>query len=48
MLPTEMTSPAEEAKFGTRLMWFTVVWILATVLAGVLLVLLAPVLIGVY
>ncbi len=48
MLPTETASPEAEAYFGVRLMWFSVVWIVATVLVGVLLVLLAPWLLGIY
>lgn len=48
MLPSEMTSPADEARFGAKLTYLTIVWIVATVLVGILMVLIAPWLIGVY
>lgn len=48
MLPTETSSPADEASFGSRVMWLAILWIVGTVLVGVLLVLLAPMLVGVY
>lgn len=48
MLPSETSTPAGEVAFGNRLMWISIVWIVGTVLVGILLVLLAPMLIGVY
>lgn len=48
MLPSETSSPAAEAAFGNRLMWISIVWIVGTVLVGILLVFLAPMLTGVY
>ena len=48
MLPQETASPNAEALFGNKLALLSIVWIVATVLVGVLLVLLAPYLIGLY
>ncbi len=48
MLPTETATSEAETYFGVRLMWFSVLWIVATVLVGVLLVFIAPWLVGIY
>lgn len=48
MLPSETSSPSAEAAFGNRLAWISIVWIVGTVLVGILLVLIAPMLIGIY
>lgn len=48
MLPTETSSPESEAEFGERLAYISIVWIIATVLVGVLLVVMSPFLVGIY
>lgn len=48
MLPTETATSEAEISFGVRLMWFSVIWIVATVLVGVLMVFLSPWLMGIY
>lgn len=48
MLPQETASPEAEENFGMKLTYFAIVWIVLTVLVGVGMVLLAPVLIGLY
>ena len=46
MLPQDTVSPAGEAEFGRKLIIFTVLWIVATVIVGILLVLAAPWMVG--
>lgn len=48
MLPTDVSSSEGEAAYGTRVMIISILWIVVTVLVGVLLVILAPALTGVY
>lgn len=42
VLPKETASPTAEAEFGRKLAIITVIWIVATVLVGILLVLASP------
>lgn len=42
VLPKETVSASAEAEFGRKLMIFTIIWIIVTVLVGVLLVLASP------
>ena len=46
MLPRETATPQGEATFGRKLAYFSVVWIVATVLIGILLVAVSPLLSG--
>ena len=46
MLPQDTVSPAGEAEFGRKLAIFSVLWIIATILVGIFLVLIAPWMIG--
>lgn len=42
MFPSETAGESEETAYGYRLVYLTILWILATVAAGLLLILLAP------
>ena len=48
MLPAEMTTASEEAAFGRQIVIITILWTIATVGAGIALVLLRPWLAGVF
>ena len=48
MLPQETASPEAEANFGMKLTYFSIVWIVLTVLVGIGMVFLAPLLVGMY
>ena len=42
VLPDDTTSPSGEAKFGRNLAIFTIIWIVLTVVIGILLVFASP------
>lgn len=48
VLPTETATPAGEANFGRQLAIFSVIWIVVTVLVGILLVVISPWLGGIF
>lgn len=48
MLPAEMTTPSEEAEFGRYIVIISILWTIATVGAGIALVLMRPWLSGVF